>query len=398
MSDIWEDEESQDSVEAGDCADLDAFEMIRTLDIKNYRAFGHLKLSGLGRVNLLVGKNNSGKTSILEALNLLGTNASPYTLWHILTRRGERVVLEGSSTQPVSTEIYVRYLFHGLQGNDLPPETAFSIKATTDGKPQSLTCRVAELQPRDAQGNVTARDPDKPISYGLTLETPTKPARTSFVSLTRRGTVTMSAIDTGARRVSTSVIADATTSTQFVSTESLGFEELQTMFNAIALTDAEDRVIRAMKFIDSSIDGIRTSASPSRLTAGRAGFKVRQAGRDPVPIGTLGDGIWRILALAMALSQAKDGMLLVDEIDTGLHHSVMKDMWKFIDETAKLLNVQVFATTHSADCVQSLASICNKPEGNDSITIQRVESGKVEAIRYSEDEIRQAATNRIEVR
>ena len=61
-----------------------------------------------------------------------------------------------------------------------------------------------------------------------------------------------------------------------------------------------------------------------------------------VPIGSAGDGMWRMLGLALALSNAKGGVLLVDEIDTGLHYSVMENMWRMISERAVVLDVQVF--------------------------------------------------------
>lgn len=57
-----------------------------------------------------------------------------------------------------------------------------------------------------------------------------------------------------------------------------------------------------------------------------------------------------MLGLALAIVNARNGFLLVDEIDTGLHFSAMYDMWKLIWKTAKRLNVQVFATTHNSDC------------------------------------------------
>lgn len=106
-----------------------------------------------------------------------------------------------------------------------------------------------------------------------------------------------------------------------------------------------------------------------------------------------------MLALAIALIQAKDGVLLIDEIDTGLHYTVMRDMWRLVSNTAKDLNIQVFATTHSYDCVKSLAAICNSGENADGyVSIQRIEPEKGRAVHYSEAEIRVAAEQHIEVR
>ena len=119
----------------------------------------------------------------------------------------------------------------------------------------------------------------------------------------------------------------------------------------------------------------------------------------PIPIGSMGEGMWRMLAMAIAITQCKGGVLLVDEIDTGLHYTVMADMWRLIFKTAKKLDVQVFATTHSFDCIQSLATVCvAETDGSSHVTLQRVEGGKSTSVPYSENEIRAAAERNVEVR
>ena len=97
------------------------------------------------------------------------------------------------------------------------------------------------------------------------------------------------------------------------------------------------------------------------------------------------------------MAQAKNGILLIDEIDSGLHHTVMERMWKMILETAKKLNIQVFATTHSRDCVESLAEIC-KLDSNDDIALFRIEKEKNKAVAYDEGRIQAAAKHQMEVR
>lgn len=119
-------------------------------------------------------------------------------------------------------------------------------------------------------------------------------------------------------------------------------------------------------------------------------------GDQRVPIGSMGDGIWRLLGIALALVRAEGGILLVDEIDTGLHYSVLVDMWNLVFETAKRLDVQVFATTHSRDCYEALAAVAQK--GRHDISLQRIERGKPLAVAFTESEIREAAARGIEVR
>ncbi len=99
------------------------------------------------------------------------------------------------------------------------------------------------------------------------------------------------------------------------------------------------------------------------------------------------------------MANARDGILLVDEIDTGLHFTTMSNMWRLIWETAKRLNVQVFATTHNSDCWRSLTEIANADsQSEEGITIQRIEKGKQKSIVFSEPQIVIAAEQEIEVR
>ncbi len=83
-------------------------------------------------------------------------------------------------------------------------------------------------------------------------------------------------------------------------------------------------------------------------------------------------------------------------IDTGLHYSVMEDMWRMITEQAAELSVQVFATTHSRDCYESLAAIAKPEAGN--VTIQRIDRSRGEAVRYNNQAIIAAAERSVEVR
>ena len=108
--------------------------------------------------------------------------------------------------------------------------------------------------------------------------------------------------------------------------------------------------------------------------------------------------MWRMLGLALALANAKGGILLVDEIDTGLHYSVMEDMWRMVSERAAALDAQVFATTHSRDCYESLAAVVRPGSISTTVTIQRIDAQRERAVRFSNDDIVAAAERGIEVR
>lgn len=220
-----------------------------------------------------------------------------------------------------------------------------------------------------------------------------------MIPLTRRGGLIAEAIDwpPEIRRAT----REAENRVQYISTESLRTDELVSLWQSIALRPEEELVLKALRFLEPQIERI-APVTPSRYPefSSRGGFIVKREGLEqPIPIGSMGDGMWRLLAMAIALIQCKDGVLLVDEIDTGLHYTVLADMWRLIHRVSNELQIQVFATTHSSDCVSALASICRENVVADSdVTIQRVEARRGEAVPYTEGEIRMAAEKGIEVR
>lgn len=174
------------------------------------------------------------------------------------------------------------------------------------------------------------------------------------------------------------------------------------LFDRVVLTDDEKLVLEALQTIEPDIERIAyvNHNAIRNSFESRSGFVVRLSNTNQrVPIGSMGDGVWRMLGLALAIVSAKDGVLFVDEIDTGLHFTTMSDIWKLIWETAKRLNVQVFATTHNSDCWRSLASIASEEDAaEDGISIQRIEKDKNIAVSFNEREIIIAAEREIEVR
>ncbi len=170
------------------------------------------------------------------------------------------------------------------------------------------------------------------------------------------------------------------------------------------LTPDEDTVIEAVRIIEPTIE--RLGSAMSRRTMSGISFPrpastfVKLKGtKDRISMRSMGGGIWHLQSLALALVHSRDGILLIDDIDTGLHYTVMQDMWKFLDSATKAYNVQVFATTHSRDCYDSLAAISHESVSDDSeVTIQRIERGREKAVAYSEQMITAAAEHDYEVR
>lgn len=82
--------------------------------------------------------------------------------------------------------------------------------------------------------------------------------------------------------------------------------------------------------------------------------------KEPLPLYSLGDGMYRALGIALALANARNGILLIDEFENGLYYTVQPDIWQLIFQVARRLNIQVFATTHSWDCIEAFQQAMQK--------------------------------------
>lgn len=107
-----------------------------------------------------------------------------------------------------------------------------------------------------------------------------------------------------------------------------------------------------------------------------------------------------LLQLAIAIcSVAQGGILLLDEIENGLHYSLMPQLWKAIVQAASERDIQIFAATHSNDCVDALARIAGEsPDTSSQVAAHQIDSHLPGGISFSGDEIRIAVEHEIEVR
>ena len=128
---------------------------------------------------------------------------------------------------------------------------------------------------------------------------------------------------------------------------------MQSAWNAVLEEKREKEIVEAMRILLPKIDSIQFEVGDWRkgILIGQQDVQLR------LPIGSYGDGMRRLLAISLALVGTKNGCLLIDEIDTGLHWTVMEDMWRLVVEAAQRYNVQVFATTHSYDCIRGLGAL-----------------------------------------
>ena len=383
--------------------------MLQSLKIEGFRGFQSFEMANLGRINLLVGKNNSGKTSILEAIQFLYAQNIDIFL-ETISYRGEFGWSE--SNLPSRTKVFE--ICHLFPGHEIIPSKEIIIIGSRESHQESVTISVKSIpiqlslfsDKNDDLNNDNIFDDEEwnKLLLSIRWSQSQKPIE---MELLANGTLARDSIRrrmASLSRISHKIGIDNKIELKFLTPFSLTSFDMAALFDNIVLSPLEDLIIECLKIIEPKIERIASIGSGKYSTANnlgvRGGFLIKIKNHDqPIPIGSLGDGFWRMLGLVLAMVNLENGILLVDEIDSGLHFTVMTDMWKVVWETAKKLNIQVFATTHSRDCWQSLAELITEEKITDNeITIQRIDRDKEKAVSFNTRQIYLASERDIEVR
>ena len=371
--------------------------MLGTLQLHKFRGFDAYELADLTRVNLLVGKNNTGKTSILEAIHFLVSKGDPRVLVRSANRRGEIGYADGGLGQEEPIDISHCFFNHRFQ-----PDTGFQL--SSDGYGQ-ISVQISQLpfddlsvfDDDDSEEAVHEDDVDQ--SRPLILQIEGNNLEPLALPVTESGSISMRQVVRLRRpRHDTETLPPPV---HFISPDSLYPALMREMWDTVLLEGRESEVIAAMKILERDLESIHfLTGHASRARSGRAGALLgfRGGGRR-VPLGSYGDGMRRLLALSLSLIQTEKGVVLVDEIDTGLHWTIMEEMWRLVIDTARRHSVQVFATTHSYDCLRGLASLVEShPELAQDVSTQKIERSLNKAVRFDATDIQAAVEQNIEVR
>lgn len=366
--------------------------MLSQVEISNYRGFKSFRMDGLAPVNLLVGKNNSGKTSILEGIQLLTSGGDPSVLADVAQRRGEVLFArhEPSATIDIS---------HFFNGHFLSTNSSFMIHG--DNNFSHVLVRIVEMPDKRDEESDLPDSSSGPPAIGLRIEGGRSHAKQGRVfRLTQEGGIDLD-LGTRSRRIGTPRQTEGSP-VRFISTDSLDTATLAYMWDEIVLNGLEDEVGDALRVLDSDVQSVHmlTGMYPYGYLGSRAGAVLGMRNQKMrVPLGSMGDGMRRILSLATSLACTKGGYLFIDEIDTGLHYSVMPDMWNLVIRKAAQSGVQVFATTHSWDCIEGLSLLCHRDEDlSSNVSVQTIDRNLPKSVHYSGKSIVRMVKHQIDPR
>ena len=367
--------------------------MLQTLAIRGYRGFESYRLANLTRVNLVVGKNNCGKTSVLEAIELLVSGGHPSVILASLARRG------GAGLREVSSDVS-----HIFFGHKCVPGASFKLSSDDPGRTLSVKILSLEEVGDEAEDwylngkQRQQRSLGHPVEavmpmFGMSISLATPgnaPDRKFVLPVMEDGSIPIERLRRwmGDRRSGPPV--------HFYSLESLNPMSMGGMWNTVLTKGLEAEIVNDMRLLEPDLDSIHFLTSAGLRSGILVGL--RSSGHR-LPIDSYGDGMSRLLAMRLSFVGAADGFLLIDEIDTGLHWTIMEEMWQFVVEVARRSNVQIIATTHSLDCIRGLGSLIqSRPDFEEEVSIQKIHSSLKQAVCLRGDHIKVAVEQNIEVR
>jgi hypothetical protein len=342
--------------------------MIESLHISGFKLFRDITLPRLGRLNLFVGENNTGKSCLLEAIRLYaGRSPVADVLLAAAARSPEELRLwdsDGLSEEGVPVLHPVFGLFH--RTDDVAK--GIVIESIGDSSPLRIGCLA---RPMVTDGAGFGRY--VPLTYGeALLPEGVEMALVVFRGDRQVGLVTRQLLQTnllaGDRaQDGERFLNDDASSVAFLPAKGLSDEKAATMWDALVQGPGQELVLGWLRILDSQIQDL---AYIGRKYGRLALLKTGGQGR--VPLQSVGDGLTKLFHIALAVASAPKGVLLIDEFENGLHWSVQEKLWLALAKAAGEFNVQIFCTTHSRDCIEGFAAAA-KEAGPDGAAIYRLE-------------------------
>ena len=318
--------------------------MFTNLKFENFKAFKSIEVSKLSRVNIFLGENNCGKSTLLDALFILTGIGNPELFVRTNQFRGYTRLKDLS------------YFFHTFNSKENIILSSFGDEDWLNREAVirlSINNRITSA-PSDL-ANILSSD-NKPV-YMLSVEACVGDMRLS-PSLTVRFLENEENGYFGVPADYTEKIA-----CRYIS-PTHSFAIMYEMVEEAVKQKQDHVIIDVLKQIDSRIKDFRVVGTDILVDVGLEKL---------IPIQLLGDGTRKFFALVVALYSCKNGILLVDEIDNGLYYSVMKKLWKILLEAAEQFNVQLYATTHNMDSLQGLEKILSDNRGfQDKVSVYKL--------------------------
>ena len=360
--------------------------MYRRFEVYNFRCFKALKLNDLARVNLIAGSNNIGKTALLEALFIHAGRHNPEITLRVNAFRGIDIVkvefgpIGETPWDPIFTDFDSLKIIKLVGVDDKNGSRTIHLRVIREPTELAkISHSVLPVKNRYKSTPLTSE-----ISRVLELKCEEKGKVTRhFMIFSPKGPEIMPIPPPPPFKGIFLAVGTPLHST----------EEAQ-RFGNLVRHKKEEILLNILKIIEPRLTSLALIPVGDKLVIhGDTGMGKM------IPLPLLGAGMVRLTRLVLAISDAENGIVLVDEIENGIHHSVLPEIWHAIREATQQFNTQLFATTHSFECIVAAHKTFEKQEPYD-FRLHRLEriNGRIKAITYDKETLSAAIETELEVR
>jgi AAA15 family ATPase/GTPase len=309
--------------------------------IDNYKRISYLQLKNLNKVNIIAGVNNSGKSSLLEAIYLLGRGSDIYALFDIYRRRGK-----------FCGELDLLWFYENFSSD---------IRISADFDNHKIDLSISKKTESDS--TIDKNDYLTSIVNNFNFDNTEKTSKSRVYKNTN---------ETFFDKLYT--VCNTALSSPF-STQNK--EDIIKYHYKSLETKSYQLIIEFLKKqLDTNIVNIELEGQLKRFIVNHNKF---DRGMD---ITSFGEGMQRIFYIALQFASAKDGVLLIDELENGIHYTLLQDFSIFIQKLAEIFNVQVFITSHSSECIKAFVSNDYHNENISFYTLVKDKNDQIKTINY----------------
>jgi AAA15 family ATPase/GTPase len=349
--------------------------------IKGFKVFEDFQIKGMKQVNLIGGKNNLGKTSFLEALEMFLKSKTAFGLrivaTEIIRRRQTKKNMPFSQQQPIQE---IEFDFFANKKSDISIKDDNSI----------IHIRYIETGQLIESNNIQLFN--APMVQNFVPDA-IRRAPTPFLEFFVSGDSFASSV----QDVVNTIIQDINHiahNVHYISSCTTDEVVLANYYGRLMMSNQEEFLNESLQVFDNNILALK--AIPVQ---GGTVFKLKLKNRDDlILLSSFGEGINRYIAILCAIWASKDGYLFVDEIENGIHYTNYPVIWKLIFETAHKANCQLFITTHSKECIEAFNEQNTKDDGAYFEFYRNQKTGKIEEKCRDHEQLEYALTHQGSIR
>jgi AAA15 family ATPase/GTPase len=338
--------------------------MIRDIEIQNFRCFDRTKIEGFDRVNLIGGKNNSGKTALLEALIVAN---DPDDILALKDLRKEST--ETNQALPEQTLENLYFERKSSQKIELKTQddagviinTSVSFYQDFSSIPEDSLSNLENSESIDrVLRNFFERGSDTPPILEINCFSEKVDCKDLLENISHHLLF-----------VDTEVCIKAFVNSELFSLRETPPEHLDLLpvipvftnrsrakiaqdYERLILQEKEKQqyeVLKAFQILDPLIEKIES------FSIGSPNLYLTRKGEKRLPIALFGDAINRLARIVLKLLNNNSSILLIDEIENGIHYTNQREFWQILFRLAIELDTQIFATTHSLEMIRAFADV-----------------------------------------